>query len=226
MAVEKKSNYQAIPNSAWFSLRDKFKQKVPNEVNASYLASALGITEASASGNILPALKTFGILDDNNKPTDFAYEWRDDDKYVEACSKILERAYPQEIRDLFHEKDAALSEVKSWFARNAKVGESAAVKYARTYLLVLKGEVQNAKTTNPTTIKATKIKPIKITSVTSPKVKENDVTTNNSNATKENKPEAFSPKLHLDIQIHISPDSSAEQIDKIFESMSKHLRGL
>jgi len=33
----------------------------------------------------------------------------------------------------------------------------------------------------------------------------------------------FSPKLHVDIQIHISPDSSPEQIDKIFESMAKHL---
>ncbi|MCW3589017.1 hypothetical protein K6Y74_37430, partial [Burkholderia cenocepacia] len=35
---------------------------------------------------------------------------------------------------------------------------------------------------------------------------------------------AFSPKLHIDVQIHISPESSAEQIDKIFESMAKHLK--
>lgn len=33
----------------------------------------------------------------------------------------------------------------------------------------------------------------------------------------------FSPKLHVDIQIHISPDSTPEQIDKIFESMARHL---
>ena len=32
-----------------------------------------------------------------------------------------------------------------------------------------------------------------------------------------------SPSLHIDLQIHISPDASAEQIDKIFASMSKHL---
>lgn len=32
-----------------------------------------------------------------------------------------------------------------------------------------------------------------------------------------------SPSLHIDIQVHISPDSSPEQIDKIFESMAKHL---
>jgi hypothetical protein len=33
------------------------------------------------------------------------------------------------------------------------------------------------------------------------------------------------PEVHIDIQIHISPESSSEQIDKIFESMAKHLYG-
>lgn len=34
-----------------------------------------------------------------------------------------------------------------------------------------------------------------------------------------------SPSLHIDIQIHISSEASAEQIDQIFASMSKHLYG-
>jgi hypothetical protein len=33
------------------------------------------------------------------------------------------------------------------------------------------------------------------------------------------------PAVHIDIQIHISPESTADQIDKIFESMAKHLYG-
>jgi hypothetical protein len=33
------------------------------------------------------------------------------------------------------------------------------------------------------------------------------------------------PTVHIDIQIHISPDSSAQQIDQIFASMAKHLYG-
>jgi len=33
------------------------------------------------------------------------------------------------------------------------------------------------------------------------------------------------PEVHIDIQIHISPDSSHEQTEKIFESMAKHLYG-
>jgi hypothetical protein len=33
------------------------------------------------------------------------------------------------------------------------------------------------------------------------------------------------PALHIDIQIHISPEASADQIDQIFASMAKHLYG-
>ena len=34
------------------------------------------------------------------------------------------------------------------------------------------------------------------------------------------------PALHIDIQVHIDPTSSAELIDNIFASMAKHLYGL
>jgi hypothetical protein len=33
------------------------------------------------------------------------------------------------------------------------------------------------------------------------------------------------PNLHINIQIHISADSSPDQIDQIFASMAKHLKG-
>ena len=33
------------------------------------------------------------------------------------------------------------------------------------------------------------------------------------------------PSVHIDIQVHISPESTAEQIDQIFSSMAKHLYG-
>ena len=33
------------------------------------------------------------------------------------------------------------------------------------------------------------------------------------------------PALHIDIQVHISPEASPDQIDKVFASMAKHLYG-
>lgn len=38
-------------------------------------------------------------------------------------------------------------------------------------------------------------------------------------------PRTAGPALHIDIQIHISPEASADQIDQIFASMAKHLYG-
>jgi hypothetical protein len=35
----------------------------------------------------------------------------------------------------------------------------------------------------------------------------------------------FGPALHIDIQIHISPEASAAQIEQIFASMAKHVYG-
>lgn len=33
------------------------------------------------------------------------------------------------------------------------------------------------------------------------------------------------PSVHIDVQVHISPNSTPEQIDKIFDSMRRHLYG-
>lgn len=38
-------------------------------------------------------------------------------------------------------------------------------------------------------------------------------------------PSGPSPTVHIDIQIHISPEAAADQIDQIFKSMAKHLYG-
>lgn len=36
---------------------------------------------------------------------------------------------------------------------------------------------------------------------------------------------SLGPDLHIDIQVHISPEASPEQIEKVFESMARHLYG-
>lgn len=36
---------------------------------------------------------------------------------------------------------------------------------------------------------------------------------------------SVAPSLHIDIQVHISPEASPKQIDTIFKSMAKHLYG-
>lgn len=227
MAEERKKSYPKIPRNNWFLLRDKFKQRTPEKVSPSYVATALSMGEASASANIIPPLRVFGLIDDAGKPTDLAYDWRDDTKYTEVCHKIVDAVYPQEVRDLFPDINADFKKVESWFARDAKVGNSAARAYAATYLMLVEADLARAKDQG---VKAKTSTSAKVTKpVTKPASKPAPATKNHapSNAgagegVEEGK-RGFSPKLHVDIQIHISPDSSPEQIDKIFESMAKHL---
>ncbi|WP_095135324.1 DUF5343 domain-containing protein [Pseudomonas sp. Irchel s3a10] len=233
MADEKKKGYPKIPMNNWFLLRDKFKQRTPEKVTPSYIASALGMGERSASANIIPPLRVFGLIDDSGKPTDLAYEWRDDNKYPAVCKAILEAAYPRELLDLFSDLNAPLKDIAAWFARDAKVGESAARAYSATYMMLLEADLTRAKekTTPPkssngavktakTSTRSSNAVGKPATSVPSAKIQDFAEV---AGVNDRREARSFSPKLHVDIQIHISPDSSPEQIDKIFESMAKHL---
>lgn len=186
------------------------------------------MTEASAGANVLPALKAFGIVGEDGKPTDLAYDWRDDSKYKEVCEKIIAKVYPQGLQDLFHDSTTSLDDLKSWFMRSAKVGEAAAIKFARTYHMLLKADIEQTKETTSTNRKpksAVTSKPQKESTKSTKKAEQQVVEVQVVGNDKAQLSSSLTPSLHIDIQIHISPESSADQIDKIFESMAKHLKG-
>ena len=233
MAEANKRKYPKIARGAWFALRDKLKQRVPAEISSGYVGTSLGMEPSSAASNVLPALRTFGLIDDAGKPTDRAYDWRDDAKYPEVCNAILEEVYPQELRDLFHGPEIDGLALKNWFSREARVGDAAANKFAITYQMLLEADLEKARAALPPKggNGAKPAKVAKAAKVASPKKSATPA------AGRQDTPpplahgegshpatRSISPKLHIDIQIHISPDSTSDQIDKIFESMSKHLR--
>lgn len=231
MADEKKS-YPKIPRNNWFLLRDKFKQRTPEKVSPSYVATALGMSEASASANIIPPLKTFGLIGEDNKPTDLAYDWRDDSKYAEVCEKIFDKVYPQELRDILHDPQNIDSKaVEAWFARDAKVGQAAARAYGATFAMLLEADVSKAKEQKASKPKNGADRPKAAKPAAAAKKVAPTAVEKAAPAQPQAAPDThsgagkstFTPKLHVDIQIHISPDSSPEQIEKIFESMAKHL---
>jgi hypothetical protein len=227
MVDEKKKGYPKIAQANWFGLRDKLKQRVPGEISASYVASAMSMAEGSARANVVSPLKALGMIGKDSKPTDLAYDWRDDSKYPEVCEKIIELTYPQELQDLFHTPDVQLSDVTSWFMRDAKVGEPAARMFATTYIMLLQKKPEAAKNVNKS--KADKPKTSKSKKASTPKKKILE-RKSNPNDTPDPNPvdggitHGLSARLHIDVQVHISPESSPEQIDKIFESMAKHLK--
>jgi hypothetical protein len=65
--AEPKKSFPMLPIAHWWSLRRKFKQSLPGVVTGSYLATVLNMAENSANANVLPYLKTLGIIDDEGK---------------------------------------------------------------------------------------------------------------------------------------------------------------
>lgn len=220
------TSYPKIPEANWWKLRNLFKNKVPAAVTASYLATALSMAETSAKANLIAPFKKIGIIEDDGKPTDLAYDWRDDNKYADVCKKLIDKYYPREIKDLFHSADADFQQLTNWFMSNARCGEPAAKMFARFYVLLLKadpsgGDAINNKKENKS---SKQVKPKK-------KEKKKDIIDESQQPSPAASPPmptpnyiGNTPELHINIQLHISPESSAEQIDKIFESMAKHLK--
>jgi hypothetical protein len=230
MAEENKSSFPRIPVSQWWVIRNKFRQSIPATVTPGFLATALNMKESSARTNILPALVTLKIVDESGKPTDLARRWRDDDQYSKVCEQIRQEVYPQELLDAQPPPSPNREAVERWFANKTGVGEVAARKMAQVYILLCEANPsggQEGTTAPPGKPTQRRPKPVKSrleektltgSIIESPPVSQQKI--------QDKLPSAVFPSLHIDIQIHISPDTSATQIDQIFASMATHLSKL
>lgn len=220
--AEQNNGYPMISEKNWWTIRDKFKATVPSVVSSNYVKTLLTMSsDNSANSNVISPLKRLGLIDDDNKPTLLAYDWRLDDKYEEACDSMVKSVYPVELLDLFPDSSVDRNTAKNWFMSQG-VGQGAANKMAALFSLLKNGEIGEKKPVNK-----------KANNIAKPKVKQDKTTVlknETSSIDAENIPKKTDnsinrPNLHIDLQIHISPDSTPEQIETIFASMAKHLYG-
>jgi len=223
-----KQTYPMIPERSWWAIREQFKKTIPNEVSVSYLKSLLSLTSDQAARNILSPLRQMNLIDDKNKPTDLASQWRSDSQYSKLCQKFVSELYPRELTDLFPDSSVDTKKAKDWFMNTAKIGSSAASKIVATFMLIKNGQI-----ITPSEKKA-KL-PVHISSVQKKSNKKERASTASSQINKsttgvpttitptETKHTSQNPSLHIDLQIHISPEAPADQIDSIFTSIAKHL---
>ncbi len=240
-----RASYPYIPLKSWFLLRRKFQQSLPKgEVTPTYIASLLSVTEDSAKKNVIRGLRDIGFLTDENRLTDLAIDWRLDEKYADVCKSIVSSIYPHELTDLYPNPAFTGEEgkVRDWFAKTTKLGGVAIGQVTAFYSLLANGDLaksDNYKDNNS----ASKTKPKgkqkaeKKISAVGRSVDNSDgrdaqhIESGSSSEKAINIPSVQSEKpkdnseltLHIDLQIHISPDSSSEQIDKIFSSISKYI---
>ena len=204
--------------SNWDKVRQAFKRTIPNSIDKDYLSKELNISPESARANILSPLKFIGLVDEENKPTKLAYDWRNDKKYSYVCSQLLENIYSTELTQNYDDPNLDFGELKNWFMDSAGCGESAAYKYAKFYLILVEGKtgIENDVKKKPTKKKNTTIKPdkLKINKNILKETHENDEMKSQSTE----HPEEFTSPQHssgnksINIHFHVTADTDIEKI--------------
>ena len=223
--AEQNNSFPTISEKNWWTIREKFKSSLPSVVSTTYIKSLLSMAnDNSANSNVISPLKRIGLIDDGNKPTALANDWRIDDKYNTVCETIVKSVYPTELLDLFPNSSVDRATARTWFMSQG-VGQGAADKMVALFSLLKNGEIRDkargfTKSTSnkPANSKQRKASANKTANAAS--------TDHPAAETDKNIDSINRPNLHIDLQIHISPDSTPDQIDTIFASMAKHLYGM
>jgi hypothetical protein len=227
--MAEQSTYPIFAEKNYWLVRDKFKLSLPPVVSATYIKALLTLgSDASANNNVITPMKRLGLIDETGKPTQLAKDWRMDDKYKSVCEEIVKKVYSEELLALVSESDSDRLSAVNWFMSSG-IGEKTASKMATLFFLLKSGVIKSKE--DRTSIPAKKTTPK--AKMTSRKGAESNVTPEPALLPSRDEQQAKAtgstnnrPNLHIDLQIHISPESTPEQIETIFASMAKHLYGI
>lgn len=201
---------------------EKFRKKLPDELSIEILKKL-----SLASGNeaqTLSALQFLGVYDDKGKATKGGQDvflLHKDDEFQAAFAKLVSAAYS----DLFklhgdHGWSLSESDLISYFRNSdktpASTGKRQALAFSASAVIAGKREGRSAVATPKSTATKSESKKAPKVTVSKPDAKANENGGGGGN-------HSFSPTVHIDVQVHISPESTQEQIDQIFASMRKHL---
>ena len=217
------SRFPAIPARQWWAIRSKFQHSLPTKVTPSYLATSLDMKENSARANLIPSLVTCGLLTEDGTPTALARRWREDSEYLAVCKEMSASVYPDELRDAAPGPDVDREKAERWFRNRTGFGNAAAKRFALVYSLIESGTLpRDASSAGSRTRVATPNRKRRVSSP-STAVKGKSVDGHVADPHPNGQRPFFEPAINLNIQVHVSPDMSPEQIDHIFKSMSRHL---
>lgn len=240
-----------VSESAWWQLRKLFQDKgVPRTFNADWVMTA-GLRDSEASaGNLVRPFKRFGLFTSEGKPNQMAYDWEQDETYHDVCQAILHDIYPDTLTGLYITGDEEdRTAVVKWLVRNLHLAPASARQYAAFYGLLARGDPseqdagpsgQLAKSSKPaksaasangkrratrTRATAAPVTPAQPTVLAMPITSEQTTQESaHSEPTRVHQPRTrLEPMVNINVQVHISADATADQIDQIFESMAKRL---
>ena len=192
--------YAAVPDKLKEFL-EKIHNKtigIPEKATYAWLES-LGY-KSSNDRSILRVLRFIGFIDEKGVPTD---SWRlyRGAKHRQVLGKAVYTAYGELFSTYPRACEMSDADLESFFATKTSGGKQVVSRLVRTFkVLCALSDFSETGLEEPPSVPTIPLK-----------------------APKSGALRTFTPSIHIDIQIHISPEVSPEQIDKIFESMAKHI---
>ncbi|MFZ5672530.1 MAG: DUF5343 domain-containing protein [Pseudomonadota bacterium] len=179
---------------------------IPPKVTIQWLMQ-IGL-KSTNDRSLIPILKYIGLIDSSGTPTPRWSEYRGANH-----KQVLGNAIRQGYADLFalypDANARSVADITHVFSTSSSGGQQVIAKTVQTFRALVEEASFEGGWEAASTLEAG---PLHTPAVTEPSLQRSN----------SNPPGA---SLHIDIQIHISPESNAEQIDQIFASMAKHLYG-
>lgn len=177
---------------------------IPQKMSYAYLKT-LGFTSSNDQG-LVSVLRYIGFTDASNIPTQLWSEYRGAN-HRRVLASAIKRGYAELFAVYPDANSRSNEELGNVFRTSSSAGAQVISKTVTTFkALVDEADFSGTEETVETSLQAGPLH-------TPPAEKPGPPT------------QRSKPEVHIDVQIHISPESSNEQIEKIFESMAKHLYG-
>jgi len=179
---------------------------VPSKATVQWLKS-VGF-KSSNDSTLLTAIRFIGLIDQAGVPTETWKQYRGAN-HKQVLANAIRDGY-KELYAVYPDAHARTStEIEHVISTSSSAGKQAITKTVRTFQKLC--EFADFSATGEPPPPETPSAGIHSPSATA---------ANQQHAAIGQQPR---PSLHIDIQVHISPEASPEQVDKIFESMAKHL---
>jgi len=188
--------YTTVPGKLNKLLSKIHEVGVPSKASIKWIKS-IGF-KSSNDGTLLAVLKFINFIDSSSVPTK---KWRDyrGTNHAQVLASAIKEGYADLYTTYPDAHSRSVSELENVFSTSIRAGRQVIMLTTRTFQNLCK-QADFSASGLP--------KPPDTPLTTPPHVPSGG---------------EAQPSLHIDIQVHISPDAKSDQIEQIFSSMAKHL---
>lgn len=198
--------YTTVPGKIARLLQKIREVGVPSKANQQWMRT-IGFT-SSNDKTLLGVLKQIGLVDSSSIPTSTWTQFRGANS-KEVLGSAIRNGYA-ELFAVYADADRrSVTEIEHVFSTSTSAGRQAIGKTVSTFKALCEQATFSDSAASELAVSA-------------PTVHQ---PTNSSSQAADATQAPNAPSVHIDIQVHIAPESTPEQIDQIFKSMAKHLYG-